>query len=440
MAGWNAVYAYKEEHMNFETIEYKKYDEIMYQYQHSSGLKCFIVPKKGYYKKHATFSTHYGSVDNEFVIPGENTPTRVPDGIAHFLEHKLFEQKDGSVMDKFAALGSRPNAFTSFNQTVYLFSCTDMFRENFELLLNFVQNPYITEESVEKEKGIIGQEINMYRDDPGWRVTFNLLEAFYKEHPVKLDIAGSIESISHITRDTLYKCYKTFYHPSNMLITVVGDVDHEKVFEQVEKNIALTEKHSEIKRIFQEEGQGINKPYVEQNMPVSTPLFYMGFKDDNFKLQGAEILKYDLAVKLLLSMIAGRSSSLYGELYDKGLINNSFESDFSIEDSYAYSVLGGESVNPEAVRECFVKEIRKTGDKGLDAQTFERLLKASKGRFLRQMNSVESISRIFVNLFFKGVTLFDYLDVYDTMNFDYINDVFEKHFDLERMALSVVKK
>lgn len=425
--------------MRYETLEYKKYDEVMYKYEHSSGLNCIVIPKKGYNKKHATFSTHYGSIDNKFIIPGDTKPIKVPDGIAHFLEHKLFEQKDGSVMDKFAALGSKPNAFTSFNQTVYLFSCTDLFTENFELLLNFVQNPYITEESVEREKGIIGQEINMYLDNPGWRVTFNLLEAFYKKHPVKKDIAGSIESISKITRDTLYKCYETFYHPSNMLITVVGDVDKEEVFEQVEKNINAKENHGEIKRIYPEENEELHKAYVEQSMPVSTPLFYMGFKDSSYKLEGSEIIKYELAVKLLTAMLIGRSSELYGELYDKGLINTSFEYDFSIESSYAYSMLGGESVNPEAVKESFIKEIKKQHKNGLNPDTFERLLKASKGRFLRQMNSVESIARSFINLYFKGVTMFDYLEVYDTMSFDYISEVYNKHFNVDRLALSVVK-
>ncbi len=425
--------------MKFETIEYNKYDEKLFKYEHSSGLKCIVVPKKGYSKKYATFSTQYGSVDNEFIIPGEKSKTRVPDGIAHFLEHKLFEQKDGSVMDKFAELGSRPNAYTSFNQTVYLFSCTDLFKENFDLLLNFVQNPYITEESVEREKGIIGQEINMYRDNPGWRVSFNLLEALYEKHPVKLDIAGSIDSISKITKETLYKCYETFYHPSNMVVTVVGDVDHNQVFEQIEENIQSEKKISEIKRIYPVESEKLNKKYIEQKMPVSTPLFYIGFKDNNFELQGAEILKYTVAIKLLLSMIIGKSSELYSKLYDKGLINSTFETDFSLENSYAYSMLGGESVDPEAVKDLLVKEIRSLQDNGLEPHVFERLQKSSKGRFLRQLNSVESISRTFISLYFKGVTMFDYFNVYDTISFDYITDVFYKHFDIEKMALSVVK-
>ncbi len=426
--------------MNFDTIEYKKYNELFYRYEHPSGLNCIVIPKKGYYKKYATFSTQYGSVDNEFIIPGENEPTKVPDGIAHFLEHKLFEQKDGSVMDKFAALGSKPNAFTSFNQTVYLFSCTDLFNENFKLLLNFVQNPYITDESVEREKKIIGQEINMYRDDPGWRVNFNLLKAIYKNHPVRYDIAGTIESISEITKETLYQCYKTFYHPSNMLITVVGDVEHIKVFEQVENCIQTSEKASEIKRIFPNESTDINKSYIEQNMPVSTPIFYMGFKDSNLDLEGAEILRYELATKLLLSMLMGKSSRLYEELYDKGLINSSFEMDFSLEKSYAYSMFGGESVNPEEVQDRITKEIELLKKQGLDEGTFKRLLNASKGRFIRQLNSLENISRSFINLYFKGVTMFDYLEVYDKMKFDYITDVFDSHFDIKHMALSVVKQ
>lgn len=426
--------------MNFDTIEYKKYNEMFYRYEHPCGLNCIVIPKRGYYKKYATFATRYGSIDNEFVIPGDEKPTRVPDGIAHFLEHKLFEQKDGSVMDKFAALGSKPNAFTSFNQTVYLFSCTNSFSENFELLLNFVQNPYITEESVEREKKIIGQEINMYRDDPGWRVNFNLLKAMYKKHPVRYDIAGTIDSISEITKDTLYKCYKTFYHPSNMVITVVGDVDHKEIFEQVDKNIRSSNREAEIKRVFPKESEEVNKNYIEQNMPVSTPLFYLGFKDSNFERNGVDILKYELAVKLLLSMVMGKSSKLYEELYDKGLINSTFEMDFTLEKSYAYSMMGGESVNPEEVKESIINEVKRIKKEGLDSETFDRLLKASKGRFLRQLNSLESISRSFINLYFKGVTMFDYLDVYDTMSFDYITDVFDSHFDIKRMALSVVKQ
>lgn len=425
--------------MNIRTVKYEKIGETLYTYKHKSGLKAFFIPKKGYSKKYATFATHYGSINNEFVIPGDKDSTRVPDGIAHFLEHKLFEQKEGSVMDKFSELGSNPNAYTGFSQTVYLFSCTDKFNENFQLLLDFVQNPYITEESVEKEKGIIGQEIRMYEDDPNWRSFFNLLGAFYKSNPVKIDIAGTIESISKINREILYKCYETFYHPSNMMICVVGDADPESVFEQIEKSIRYTAPREGIKRIFPDEIQTLNKDYIEQSLAVSTPLFQMGFKDNAAGIEGIESLMREVAVKILLEMIMGRSSVLYSELYGKGLINNTFEFDYTIEENYAFSMFGGESVDPFKVKDEVSKKIDELHRTGLDENDYERIKKAVKGRFLRQFNSVERISHSFISVYFRGVNMFDYLDIYDKISFEYANDIFNKHFNLNNLALSVVR-
>ncbi|PNT94420.1 peptidase M16 [Clostridium thermosuccinogenes] len=422
-----------------KTIRFEKINEIMHMYEHSSGLKAFVIPKKGYSKKYATFATHYGSINNEFVVPGEKEAIRVPDGIAHFLEHKLFEQKDGSVMDKFSALGSSPNAYTSFNQTVYLFSCTDKFDENFRLLLNYVQNPYITDESVEKEKGIIGQEIQMYQDDPEWRVFFNLLQAFYRENPVRIDIAGTIESISQINKEVLYKCYNTFYHPSNMVILVVGDVDHEKVFEQVEESIKIKQEKPEIKRIFPEEPDTVFKNYVEAKLAVATPIFQAGFRDNISEVKGIEALRREVAVKILLNMIMGRSSALYNELYNEGLINSTFDYDYTIEESYAYSMFGGESPDPEKVRDRIVQAIKDIQRNGLDRNSYDRIRKAMTGRFLKQLNSVERISHTFMSVYFKGVTIFDYFDVYDKITFEYVNSTFAEHFNLDNLALSVIK-
>lgn len=425
--------------MDIKTVEYKNVDEVIYVHEHKSGLKSFVIPKKGYSKKYATFATHYGSINNEFVAEGENDVIRVPDGIAHFLEHKLFEQKDGSVMDKFSKLGSNPNAYTSFAQTVYLFSCTDRFEENFKLLLNFVQNPYITEESVEKEKDIIGQEIRMYDDNANWRVFFNLLDAFYEKNPVKIDIAGSVESISKIDKDVLYKCYNTFYHPSNMIVLVVGDVEPQKVFAQIEESITVNSSKPEINRIFPEEPKKVNKDYIEQKLAVSMPLFQMGFKDTNFNSKGIECLKREIAVKLILEMIMGRSSSLYTELYNEGLINNTFDFDYSIEESYAYSAFGGESRDPVMVKDRVVNEIKSIQNKGLDRESYERIKRAMNGRFVRQLNSVERISHMFISVYFKDVNMFDYLKVYDNMSFDYVRKVFDEHFNVDNLALSVIK-
>lgn len=425
--------------MDIKTVEYKKIDEIMHVYEHKSGLKAFVIPKKGYSKKFATFATHYGSINSQFVVPGEKDVTRVPDGIAHFLEHKLFEQKDGSVMDKFSELGSNPNAYTSFNQTVYLFSCTDKFKENFGLLLDFVQNPYITEEGVEKEKGIIGQEIKMYQDDPGWRSFFNLLDAFYEKNPVKIDIAGTVDSISKINKEILYKCYNTFYHPSNMVICVVGDVDRKEVFEQVESQIKDADAQPEIKRIFPEEASTVHKNYVEQKLAVAMPLFQMGFKDTRLDSKGIECLKREITLKILLEMIMGRSSELFNQLYTEGLINNTFEFDYTIEENYAFSMFRGESPDPMKVREKIAGSINELQKKGLDKDTYERVKRALNGRFIRQLNSVERISHMFISVYFKDVNLFDYLDVYDKISFEYAKEKFGEHFNLDNLALSVVK-
>ena len=425
--------------MNIERIKYERAGETLYRYEHSSGLEAFVIPRKGYSKKYATFSTHYGSTDNEFIIPGDVQPTSVPDGIAHFLEHKLFEQKDGSVMDKFSRLGSNPNAYTSFNQTVYLFSCTDRFEENMDLLLNYVQNPYITEESVEKEKGIIGQEIMMYQDDPGWRAFFNLLGAFYSKLPVRIDIAGTVESISKIDRDTLYKCYSTFYHPSNMVVLVVGDVEPESVFKRVEAALEKTDARPAIKRILPQEPAGINKDYTEQALAVSMPMFQMGYRDNRLEENGLDCLKHEVAVKLLLEMLIGKSSGLYEQLYGEGLVNSTFDTDFTIEKGCAFSVMGGESRDPIMVRDRFCEAVEGAKKNGLDRDTYERLRRAMLGRYMRRFNSVEKISHTFISVYFKGVNMFDYLEVYDKISFEYVNEIFREHFNRDNLALSVIK-
>jgi Predicted Zn-dependent peptidases len=425
--------------MKIDKIDYELARETVYSYEHESGLKAFVIPKKGYSKKHATFSTHYGSINNEFILPGEDKATRVPDGIAHFLEHKLFEQEDGSIMDKFSALGSSPNAYTSFNQTVYLFSCTDRFDENFKLLTSFVQNPYITEESVEKEKGIIGQEIMMYQDNPGWRTFFNLLGSFFANNPVRTDIAGTVESISKINRDKLYKCYNAFYHPSNMVILVVGDVEPQSVFEHVAASIKPVKPQGEIKRIFPEEKASINKKYTEQVLAVSMPQFQMGFRDNKLDTKGVENLKQEIAVKILLEMLMGRSSEFYNTLYNEGLLNSSFEYDYTIEENYAFSVFGGESSDPLAVRDRFSDVLNKVARNGLDKESYERIKKAMFGRTIRQFNSIERISHNFISVYFKGVNIFDYLGVYDKITIEYMKEIFDGHFNLDNLAVSVIK-
>jgi len=425
--------------MNFETVNYNKIDEKMHIYSHKSGLRAFLIPKKGYFQKNAAFATHYGSINNEFIIPGNKNIERVPDGVAHFLEHKLFEQEDGNVMEKFGELGASPNAYTGFNQTVYLFSATERFNESLKLLLDFVQNPRITEEGVEREKGIIGQEIRMYQDDPRWRVFFNLLNAMYENNPVRVEIAGTMESISLINKELLYKCYRTFYHPSNMILLAVGDAEPEEVFGIVDDSIPENDTAGEIKRIFPEREKKVAANYIEQHLAVSTPLFHIGIMDPCVFESGLELITYETSVKILLDMIIGRASRLYDELYSEGIITSTLDMDCNIEKEYAFSIIGGESRDPEQVRNRIAKHLEELKNKGLNRDDFERSKNAMMGRFVKQFNSVEKISHSFISVFFKDICLFDYFDVYGKISFKDIGEVFDKHFNVNNLTLSVIK-
>lgn len=419
-----------------KTLEFNRIQEKIFIHEHSSGLKVFVIPKKGYNKIYSAFATYYGSINNTFIAPDEEEETRVPDGIAHFLEHKLFEQKDGSVMDKFSRLGADSNAYTSFTQTVYLFSCTDQFNENFRLLIDFVQSPYLTDENVEKEKGIISQEIKMYNDNANWRVFFNLLNAIYVNHPVSIDIAGTVESISKITKETLYKCYNTFYHPSNMIIVTVGDIEPGSVFNMVEQGIKAKENPGSIRKTFPEEPPHHNKKYIEKTLAVAMPQFNMGIKDNSY-VSGYELLKRKVALEIVLSMLMGRSSVLYNQLYNEGLINQSFGMEASLEESFGYTVWGGQSKDPERVSERIIAAISNAQKDGLDKKSFDRIKKAHEGRFIGSLNSPENISHEFIPLYFKGAYFFELTKVYEELTIDDAEEIFRDHFSIEP-ALSII--
>lgn len=419
-----------------KTSVYSRIDEKLYQYDHASGLKVFIIPKKGYKKVYATFASFYGSINNTFIIPGNNEKTHVPDGIAHFLEHKLFEQKDGDITEKFSRLGSESNAYTSFTQTVYLFACTSRFEENLKLLVDFVQNPYLTDENVEKEKGIIGQEIKMYEDNADWRVFFNLLDALFINHPVKIDIAGTINSISKITKETLYTCYNTFYHPSNMTILVVGDIEPETVIKIVEEGIKDRENPGKIERIFADEPPHHNKKLAEKKLAVSMPQFQMGIKD-NSGVTGYDLIKRKVSLEIILSILIGRSSLLYNQLYNEGLINQNFGYDVSLEGSFGFTSWGGQSKDPHRTAERISEEILKMHREGIDESSFDRIRKAHEGRFIRSLNSPENISYEFIPLHFKGADYFDHSKLYEELTIQDVQTVLKDHFSKEP-SLSII--
>jgi len=346
-------------------------------------------------------------------------------------------------MDEFSLLGSKPNAYTSFNQTVYLFSCTDKFYESFDLLLNFVQAPYFVDESIEREKLIIKQEINMYRDDSNWKSLFNFLKALYKNNKVRNEILGTPESIDKINKEILLKCYNNFYTLDNMVICVVGDLDKDEVFSRIDKNVKTSDtgRAQEVKRIFPEEPDDINLPYFEEKMQISIPYFHMGYKDNFVKenriKDKTELLKREVSIKILLEMIFGRSSNLYKSLYEQGLINNTFNFNYTFEENYAYSLFSGESKDPQKIRDIVLKYIDDNIEK-LNEEDFIRVRNALYGRNLRWFNSIETIAGNFITSIFKGIYLFDYFTIYDKIDFEYINDIMKEHLRKEYFTMSVI--
>lgn len=414
--------------------------EELYFGKHSSGLGVYIVPKKDYSKSYAIFGTRYGSVDSKFVVPGESELTEVPDGIAHYLEHKMFDQPDGSnVFDKFSKYGGNANAFTSFNMTAYLFSATSNIKENLATLLDYVQSPHFTDESVQKEQGIIGQEIRMYDDNGGWKVFFNLLNCLYKNHPVRTEIAGTVESISHITADYLYKCYNTFYNLSNMSIVIVGNVNPQEMLEVIENGIKKNEPfEEEIKKVYPDEPKEIAKSYAEQKLSVSIPMFMIGFKDTDTGYSGEKLLKKNIEITILLKMLFGKSSKIYQKLYEEGLINSNFAADYTMQPDYGFSSVEGESKNPKKVYEIIIEEIEKIHSIGLSKDDFERIKKVVWGRYIRSHNDVEDYATAFMQMLFMDIDYFNYYDVYKSVTFEDVVKRFEQHFRKENSALSVV--
>lgn len=422
-----------------EAITYDALQETLYRETMDNGLQVYVLPKPGFQKIYATFSTKYGSIDNHFKVAGQEE-IQVPDGIAHFLEHKMFEEPEGDIFAKFASQGASANAFTSFDQTVYLFSATEKIKDNLETLINFVQNPYFTDQNVDKEKGIIGQEIGMYRDNPDWRVYFGLIEAMYAVHPVHIDIAGTVESINTITKETLYTCYNSFYHPSNMLLFVVGGVDADQVFTWVRENQAKKnyQPQGEIDRLFQEEPKGVHEKRRSSKLPVSLPKCLFGFKETKLGLSGTELLRRDLTTKLALDLLLGSSSKLYQKLYDEELISDGFSHEYNSNPRYAFSAIGGDTKDPERLLAVITEEIKNVVATGFREEDFERTRKKKIGGFLRMLNSPENIAHEFTRYRFRGGDMFEVLPIYESLTLDEVNNRLREHIDWEQLAVSMV--
>ena len=421
-----------------QIIENSKVKEKLYIEKLKNGLTVMIIPKKGIQKKYIIWGTNYGSNDNRFIVPGENEITEVPKGVAHFLEHKMFEQENGrNSLDVLTDIGVSANAYTTNDHTAYLYEATDNFYEALDEFMDYVQHPYFTDENVEKEKGIIGQEIMMYDDYPQWKVYLNALECMYYNNPVKLDITGTIETISHIDKDILYKCYKTFYNPSNMAMVVAGDFEPEKLLEEIKKRLVNNKSNGEIKRIFDEEPQEIVKSYVEQNMEVSMPLFTIGIKDT--PAEEKERVRKNIAIEILLNMIIGASSDLFKELYNKGNCYWSPSIEYNFNKNYAHILLTGQSNNPQELFEMFKQQVKYSIENGLNEEDVERTKKMIYGEYIKEYDDVVDISRMFLSDYFKGINSFDYLENVEIVNLEYLNQILKDVFQERKMILSVVK-
>lgn len=426
-----------------QIIENSKVKEKLYVEKLENGLTVMIMPKKNIQKKYMIWATNFGSIDNKFIAPNDKEETNIPDGVAHFLEHKMFEQQNGTnSLDTLTALGVNANAYTTTDHTCYLFECTDNFYPAMDELMDYVQNPYFTDQNVEKEKGIIGQEIQMYDDYPSWAVYMNAMKCMYKNNPIIIDIAGSIESISKIDKEVLYKCYNTFYHPSNMVMCFAGDFEPEALIEEVKKRLKPTEKHGEIKRIYPEEPEQIVKKENTQNMEVSMPIFVIGIKDviDNKNCTSSSIVKKHIAIEILLNMLIGKSSKLYKELYEAELITGEPYLDYEFSKQYAHVSITGQSNDPKKVLEKFEAEIKQMKKNDIDLAHFQRVKNMIYGNYVKEYDDVAEICRMFVGDYMKGINSFEYIEEYEQVTPEYTKQVLEEVFKEEKTVLSIVEK
>ncbi len=394
--------------MKIKEIVNSKLGEKVYCATHPSGLEVKVMPKAGYDSAYAVFGTKYGSIDT--FVKGENGEFEaIPEGTAHFLEHKLFESEDLNAFERFAVTGASANAYTSFEKTAYLFKGSSEIEKSLEILLDFVRNPYFTEQTVQKEQGIIGQEIRMYQDSPEWQVRFNLLRALYEKHPVRIDIAGTQESISEINADLLYRLYNTFYNPANMVLCVAGCIDPERVFDIVSKTFDGAPSGEPVQRKFERESAYPLTNYTEQKLSVAHKQFELGFKED--LSEPLLSLEDEIASQILLEAVTGKASPLFKRLLDEKLVDMSFGAGIFNGFGFSCVVAGGTSSNPERTAKIIADEFEKVNSQGLDKAAFERAKRKIYGRYVMSYNDIDGVANLMMDLYFNGYEPFDEIDV-----------------------------
>lgn len=419
-----------------ERLQFPQVGEEMAHEVLENGLNVFVFPKPGFQKGYAFFATNYGGMDMRFCLDGEWHDT--PAGVAHYLEHKMFDTQEGNALQDLAANGASPNAFTSSAITGYYFESTEKFEENLRILLSFVSIPWFTQESVDKEQGIIGQEIGMIEDNPDWKVFTNLLAALYRNHPIRVSVAGSVESISHITAETLYACHKAFYDPANMVLCVAGDVDPERICAVAREILPKKPGPIALKDYGEKEAGQAAQSLIETEMEVSTPIFQLGCKGDA-PVRGEAGLRQELVGELALEALLGNSSPLYTKLYRKGLINQNFSYSCESYPGCSFLCAGGESKDPIAFRHAVLEEAARIGREGIDGRLWERLKKGVYGNKVRGLNSFENLCIGQAQAFFAGVDYLRFAGLFAAITKEEAETLIETWVTEERTALSIVR-
>ncbi len=418
-----------------QIIENDKIQEKIYIEKLSNGLKVIVIPKKTQ-KKYIIWGVNYGSIDHKFMVG--NKEITLPDGIAHYMEHKLFEQENGTnSLDVLSSMGVNANAYTTNNHTAYLFEDNNnKFWEGLDEFMNYVQNPYFTDENVEKERGIIEQEIMMYDDYPDWKLYMNAMKAMYHKNPINIDVAGTKETIAEITKEKLYEAYQAFYRPDKMAIVVCGDFEPEKVIQEIEKRMTLENAKETVIRIYEDEPEEIVKDKMEAEMNISMPLFMIGYKDTNLC---ENQIKKDLALDIIFNILIGDSTKLYQSLYEEGILQS--EPTFIYENSKIYShvLIQGQSQEYNDVISKLEEGIEDLKKNGIQDEEFERIKKKLYGEFVKSYNDAGNIATSFVQNYFRDINPLDYFEEFKGLDKEYVMQILNMVFQKDKKVVSIVK-
>lgn len=416
-------------------VQFPRLGEVCCETVLDNGLKIQVVPRPGYLKSYAFFATSYGGMNVRFRKDGVWQET--PAGVAHFLEHKMFDTKEGNALQKLTANGASANAFTAAAMTAYYFDCTERFEENLRTLLSFVSQGYFTQESVDKEQGIIAQEIRMIEDDPEWRVYEGLMECLYRDSPVRIPVAGSVESIQKITPQTLYDCHKAFYTPSNMVLVCVGGMDADRVAALAEEILPKTSGPAIDRDYGAEEDQRPARRERSMEMEVSMPMFLAGYKCRPCR-GGEELLRRSIIGDMACDVLFGDSSPLYTRLYEQGAINGSLGGNFDMLPGVAYLYVGGDAKDPRRVFEEITREARRLGEEGIGEDFYQQIRRASYGQMLRSLNSFENIAVSMAEGYFRGFDYYRFPEIFASVTKADVERFLREDVTADHAAISII--